>query len=372
MQSKRIKIAFLGGGINSAVGRAHVIAIEMDKRFELVAGCFSREESINKKSADEYKVEENRVYQNLDSLIDNEKGKIDAICILTPTPNHVGEILKCIENKISIICEKALTGSSSDAIKIQKAVKKNNTFLTVTYNYTGYPMLRELKEMIKSGMHGKINQIHLEMPQEGFYRLNNLGKPLKVQEWRLSDLNLPTISLDLGVHVHNIIYFLTGESPIGLVALQKNFNSKLGVVDDVSSIVDYTNNMVANIWFSKVALGHRNGLKVQVYGESLSSEWLQNNPEILQCSDNKGRKFTIDRGNSDVKVAALSRYNRFKAGHPSGFIEAFANYYSDIADALLENSLENEFIFDIDHAIEGLIMLEAIAESSQSKKWIKI
>jgi predicted dehydrogenase len=372
MKLREIKIAFLGGGINSAVGRAHVIAIEMDKRFKLVAGCFSRDESVNKKSADEYKVEPNRVYQNLDSLISNEKGRIDAICILTPTPEHVDEILKCIENKIAVICEKALTGSSSDAIKIQKSVQKNDAFLTVTYNYTGYPMLRELKEMIKSGMYGKINQIHIEMPQEGFYRLNSLGKPVKIQSWRLTDSYLPTISLDLGVHVHNIIYFLTGESPIGLVALQKNFNLKLGVVDDVSSIIDYTNDMVANVWFSKVALGHRNGLKVQIYGENLSSEWLQNDPENLHCSDNKGLKYTIDRGNSDVKVASLSRYNRFKAGHPSGFIEAFANYYNDIADALLEDSFENEYIFGIDHAIEGLIMLEAIVESSQSKKWIKV
>jgi predicted dehydrogenase len=371
--SRKLEIAFLGGGINSAVGRAHRIAIDMDKRYELVAGCFSRDKEINSNTADEYGVDSSRIYSSLDELIKNEKNNIDAICILTPTPNHKNEVIKCIENGIKVICEKALAVSSGEAIEIKEALDKYDGFLAVTYNYTGYPMLRELRAMIKEGKLGKIEQVHVEMPQEGFARLDKDGNPPKPQEWRLCDSKLPTLSLDLGTHTHDITSFLTGEEPIELVAMQNSFGSFRQIVDNSICIANYTNDIVSNIWFSKAALGHRNGLKVRVYGEIGSAQWYQLEPENLYYNDNKGHKIVIDRASVDVNVTNENRYNRFKAGHPSGFIEAFANYYTDIAELLLGNTNnENRYVFGIDDALEGLRMLEAMTESSKNKKWIKI
>ena len=142
-------------------------------------------------------------------------------------------------------------------------------------------------------------------------------------------------------------------------------------------IANYTNDIVSNIWFSKSALGHRNGLKVRVYGEIGSAEWYQLEPENLYYNDNKGHKIVIDRASVDVNVANENRYNRFKAGHPSGFIEAFANYYTDIAMALdarerKKNNLYNNGIYNIDVALEGLKMMEALVKSSKEKSWVKI
>lgn len=369
----KLKIAFLGGGINSAVGRAHRIAIDMDNRYELVSGCFSRNSEINIATAEEYNVPLDRVYANLDELITNEKEKIDAICILTPTPNHKNEVIKCVENNISVICEKALAVSSEEALEIKKTLEQFNGFLAVTYNYTGYPMLRELRNMIQIGKLGKIEQVHIEMPQESFAKLDKQGQPQKPQEWRLHDGSLPTISLDLGTHTHDITSFLTGEAPIELVALQNSFGSFRQVVDNSISIANYTNNIVSNIWFSKAALGHRNGLRVRIYGENGSAEWYQLEPENLYFNDNQGNKFIIDRASLDVSITTQPRYNRFKAGHPSGFIEAFANYYDDIADYLQGyNHNENGFVFGVDNAIEGLKMLEAMTISNQTKKWVNI
>lgn len=369
----KLKIAFLGGGINSAVGRAHRIAIDMDNRYELVSGCFSRNSEINIATAEEYNVPLDRVYANLDELITNEKEKIDAICILTPTPNHKNEVIKCVENNISVICEKALAVSSEEALEIKKTLEQFNGFLAVTYNYTGYPMLRELRNMIQIGKLGKIEQVHIEMPQESFAKLDKQGQPQKPQEWRLHDGSLPTISLDLGTHTHDITSFLTGEAPIELVALQNSFGSFRQVMDNSISIANYTNNIVSNIWFSKAALGHRNGLRVRIYGENGSAEWYQLEPENLYFNDNQGNKFIIDRASLDVSITTQPRYNRFKAGHPSGFIEAFANYYDDIADYLQGyNHNENGFVFGVDNAIEGLKMLEAMTISNQTKKWVNI
>lgn len=371
--NKKLKIAFLGGGINSAVGRTHRIAIDMDKRYELVAGCFSRNQKINIETAIEYGVEENRVYNNLDALIRNEKDNIDAICILTPTPNHKNEAIKCIENGVKVICEKALAVSSGEATEIKEALDKYKGFLAVTYNYTGYPMLRELRNMIKDGKLGKIEQVHVEMPQEGFARLDKNGNPQKPQDWRLHDISLPTLSLDLGTHTHDITSFLTGESPIELVAIQNSFGSFRQIVDNNICIANYTNNIVSNIWYSKAALGHRNGLRVRIYGDIGSAEWYQLEPENLYFNDNRGHKLLIDRASIDVNITNENRYNRFKAGHPSGFIEAFANYYMDIADLIVDKSdNENRYVFGIDDALEGLKMLEAMTVSSKEKKWIKI
>lgn len=371
--SQKLKVAFLGGGINSAVGRTHRIAIEMDKRYELVAGCFSRNSEINIATAEEYGISLTRLYNNLDELIKNEKHQIDAICILTPTPNHKNEVIKCIQNNISVICEKALAISSSEALQIKETIKQYGGFLVVTYNYTGYPMLRELRNMIQIGKLGKIEQVHIEMPQESFAKLDKQGQPPKPQEWRLHDDVLPILSLDLGTHTHDITSFLTGETPLELVAVQNSFGSFRQVVDNSICIANYSNNIVSNIWFSKAALGHRNGLRVRVYGEIGSAEWYQLEPENLYFNDNQGNKFNVDRASLDVSITTQPRYNRFKAGHPSGFIEAFANYYDDIADYLQgHNHNEDGFVFGVDNAIEGLKMLEAMSLSSQKKQWINI
>lgn len=373
MNNKKLKLAFLGGGINSAVGCTHRIAIEMDKRYELVAGCFSRHEDINIKTCEEYGVNPQRLYRDLEELIINEKNNIDAICILTPTPNHRNEVINCIKNGIPVICEKALAISSAQAVEIKKALEDHNGFLVVTYNYTGYPMLRELKNMIKKNKLGKINQVHIEMPQETFVKVDKEGNPQKPQKWRLEDNEFPTISLDLGTHTHDITSFLTNEYPLELVAVQNSFGSFKEVADNVISIVQYTNDIVSNIWYSKSALGDRNGLKVRIYGEKGSAQWYQMDPENLYFNDNKGNRSIIDRASENTSISKELRYNRFKAGHPSGFIEAFANYYCDIAD-LLHGKTKNDdrYVFGIDEAIEGLKMLEAISRSSKSKCWVNI
>ncbi|MCK9471959.1 MAG: Gfo/Idh/MocA family oxidoreductase [Bacilli bacterium] len=371
--NKKIKLAFLGGGINSAVGQTHRIAIEMDKRYELVAGCFSRNDEINVNTAKEYEVNLNRCYKSLDDLIENEKNNIDAICILTPTPNHKEEVIKCIQNGIKVICEKALAVSVKEAFEIKEALEKYKGFLVVTYNYTGYPMLRELKAMIKQNRLGKIEQVHIEMPQESFAKLDKHGNPQKPQDWRLKDNDLPTLSLDLGTHTHDITSFLTEEHPIELVAIQNSFGSFRNIVDNSIAIANYTNGIVSNIWFSKAALGHRNGLRVRVYGENGSAEWFQLDSENLYFNDNRGNKLIIDRASLDVTITTELRYNRFKAGHPAGFIEAFANYYSDIADLIIgKTDNKNRYVFGIEDALEGLKMLEAMTKSSKNKGWEKI
>lgn len=374
--SKRLRVAFLGGAYESAVGRVHRIAVEMDQRFELVAGCFSRNADINTASAARYGVHPDRVYGSLENLLEHETGKMDAILILTPTDQHASQIVDCLEAGVPVICEKALVASVNQAVEVREKILSGRGFLAVTYNYTGYPMLRELKMMVDSGRFGKIQQIHLEMPQEGFARLGPDGTALTPQEWRLHDGLIPTLSLDLGVHLHNIVFFLTGQRPMELVSTSESYGNFRQIIDNVSCLAKYSGNIHCSFWYGKTALGTRNGLKVRVYGEKGSAEWLQEDSECLRVADNLGGRMILDRGGGGLKIANQGRYTRFKAGHPSGFIEAFANYYFDVADALEvykggSAAGSQSYVFGIDAALEGLRMLEAIAKSFVEKRWVK-
>jgi len=366
---QKIKIAFLGGGINSAVGKTHKIAAEMDNKYEIVAGCFSKNEDINKKTADIYGVE--KFYRNLEDLIKYEKNNIDVISILTPIPNHKEEVIYCIKNNIPVICEKALTTSYENALEIKRSLDEYNGFLAITYNYTGYPMIRELKEIIKNGALGDIIHIDIQMPQESFLKVDKNNNPLKPQEWRLKDYEIPTIYLDLGTHLHDLISFLIEKEPLEVTAIN-NIYGYFNVVDDVRGVVKYYDDIIANYWFSKSALGHTNGLKVHIYGKKGSAYWCQLEPENLYLYDNKGNKKIMDRASSECIIANQERYNRFKAGHPAGFIEAFANYYYDIAEMLLSNQQDNKYVFGIDNALEGFMLLESMNESNKLKDWVNV
>lgn len=375
MQPKH-KVAFLGGGYDSAVGQTHRIAIEMDRHFELVAGCFSQSTATNSLSAELYGINPDRAYNNLEELLQNEAENIDALVILTPTDQHTPQVLSAVSAGIPVICEKALATSSNEAQEIKALLEEKKGFLSVTYNYTGYPMLRELKFMIEQGHFGKIQQIQIEMPQEGFAKLHEDGTPIIPQDWRLKDINIPNISLDLGVHLHIMVRFLTNERPLEVVALSESFGNFHQIIDSVSFLARYSNNMHCNVWYTKTALGYRNGLKIRLFGEKMAAEWLQEDPEHLHVADHFGGRRIIDRASNNIHISSLPRYTRFKAGHPAGFIEAFANYYADVADALTayknNDTTPGQYAFGIDESIEGLNLFESVSESSINKKWVKV
>ncbi len=369
------RIGFIGGGLNSAVGNTHRISCQMDNRWRLDAGCFSTHSDVNRETAEQWGVDADRLYDDWRTFLDEEKGKLDAVCLLTPTPQHSEMALEALKRGYAVICEKAMADSSSDAEGICRAVKQYNGFFAVTYNYTGYPMLRELRRMVLENKLGQIQLVQIEMPQEGFARLSKDGKPPTPQSWRLQDGTIPTISLDLGVHLHHMVDFLTGEKPVEVVADQASFGFFKDVIDNVNCLVRYTGDVRSQIWYSKMALGHRNGLRVRVYGDLGSAEWFQLEPEELLFYDKQGHREIIDRA-SCVEIADQLRYNRFKSGHPAGFIEAFANHYYDLAEGLSEfrrrGLCSSPYVFSADKAKEGLQMLEAINISAKSKCWQEV
>jgi predicted dehydrogenase len=366
-----IKIGVIGGGLNSAVGKAHMSAIALTNRFSVETACFSRNKNVNKATADAFSIRDEKLYLDYTELIDKEKSTIDAVLILTPTNQHKDQVIYALKAGLSVICEKSLTTSVEDALEIKKYLSNSGVSLFVIYNYLGYPMIKELRNMIQSGKLGNITNIQIEMPQEGFVRTSN-GQALVPQKWRLEDHLIPTISLDLGVHLHMIIRYLTGEKPLRTMAMSRSLGNFHNIIDDVNALIEFTNGLGCNMWYSKSAVGHRNGLGFRIYGTKGSAFWLQTEPEIVHYSDIEGRHMLIDRNSPDIHIANSDIYNRFKGGHPAGFIEALANYYYDLAEKITskqqDESTKDE-VFGFSESLEGLQLFQAIANSSEKNFW---
>jgi len=352
-----IKLGFLGGGYGSIAGPVHFIAAQMDKHFEVVGGIFSHDTAYSKESAKNFQVKH---FHSLEEMCN----KVDIVVVLTPTPMHYQNLMELCKYNVGVICDKPLVSNLQEAKEIKKLYK--DRFIVVTHNYTGYPMVRELRALIAKQNFGAIKNIIINMPQESFFRP---PKSVKYpQKWRLQDDIIPTIALDLGVHVYNMAYFLLKENPNRVFAEVSKF-STYDVVDDMKIWLSYENSAKGSLWISKTALGNANTLSIEIYGEKVGAKWLHENPEELVVAYNNGKKEIINRS-CDLLEAGKKRYNRMTPGHPAGFIEAFANLYVDIA-SFYKNG-QNHYVFGLDHTLESLQFFESAEQAYKKGKWIGI
>lgn len=359
--SKKITLSILGGGINSAIGRAHISALQMDGLFKISRACFSRDRKINQLSAQEYHLEDLELLDSESELLTVNAS--DVVLILTPTPQHYNQIQTSMKYFDNIVSEKALTTSFDQSKILSKInnVKRRNVFTTL--NYSGYPMVREIAKRIQENEIGQVYYIEIDMPQETFVRHYN------IQSWRKQDYEIPCISLDLGVHVFHLLKFLSSETFYFSSGDYRKIKNIHNVVDNVScELVSESENLVAQLKFSKIHLGERNGLRFKVIGESGSFVWTQEIPDYFSKSTPNGEKTVIDRG-SKLIHAGENRYQRFKAGHPTGFIESLANLYRDYYTAINE-SQSNSFISGINEAIEFASIFDKSNSNWREINWI--
>ena len=373
MNSAPLKLAFIGGALNSAVGHTHFNASRLDGHFKVEAGCFSRHGDQNETSARTYGVEPARTYSDWRRLLIDEKGFIDALVILTPTPSHSEIVIEALNAGFPVICEKALSNKLLEMEELQESLECRENFLAVIYNYNGYLAVRQIRNYCSEGKIGRILSVNAQMPQESFIKKDNDGHPIQPQAWRLIDGEIPTISLDLGVHLHSIVKFTTGLSAKKVVGIQESKGNFSGLIDDVRALAKYENNVDVSYWFSKSALGYRNGLQISIFGELGSLSWEQTNPEVIRFCDSKGLVINIDRGYPEADELNSLSYNFFKAGHPTGFVEALGNYYTDVAAELFyfysTGEIRTSNIYGIKEAIEGFHFLKAINDSSSTLTW---
>lgn len=366
-----MRLAFIGGGVNSAIGNTHRIASQLDGRWKLVCGVFSRNSEINSISGDAYGLDRSAVCSGIDELI-SRGDEFDAVSVLSPTNLHFQHISDLIKNNIQVISEKSLVSSVPDAVKLVEIQESMQKSIFVTFNYTAYPMVREMQARIADNHLGKILFVQIEMPQEGFLKLNNFSEKPKVQEWRKVDGDLSTLSLDLGVHTQSLVHFVTGLKGEKFIGVKVHRGLVSNAIDYVSALGKYENGVDLNVWYGKTALGSRNGLRLRVYGEQGSFEWEHVYPDRLIFANQVGERQFVDPGSWGLIEANKLRYQRFKPGHPTGFIEAFANYYEDLYSVLSvgdSHGTTSKYLFSASNALQGLKEIQAIERSSSTESW---
>ena len=378
LKNKKIRIGFIGGGPNSFIGYTHRLSARFDNRFEFVAGVFSKDIKKSIKFGMSLGLDKDRCYKNYKEMALQESKRddgIEAIGIMTPSGDHYKIAKPFIENKIHIICDKPLTATIKDAEKLKKLVEKHKILFALTHNYSSYPMLREAKEIIKKGKVGKINIINVEYPQ-GYtvgVKKQNEKRTLK---WRLDkNLSGPSMILsEIGTHAYHLLRYVTGLEVHELSAEVNSLSSEISVDDNAFVIMRLKNNARGMIWVSSAATGGENGLKIRVYGNKGAIEWFQDDPNNLKFTEiNKPIKI-ITRASNSVSAFSLSS-SRLAAGHPEGFFEAFANIYTEFAEAIhTKNFKQSNFKFpNIEDGLKGIKFVFAAKKSSKNNsKWFKV
>ena len=373
--NKKINIGFIGGGPNSFIGYTHRLAARFDNRFNFVAGVFSRNIKKSKIFGISLGLDPLRCYDNYNTMAKKESEKIDgikAVGIMTPSGDHYDIAKEFIKRNINIICDKPLTATLEDAIKLEKLVKSKKIIFALTHNYSAYPMLRECKEIIKKGKIGNITLINIEYPQG--YTVGVKKKNAKsVLKWRL-DKNMcgPSMILaEIGTHAYHLLRYVTKLEVKEVCAEVSSLSPELSLDDNAFLILRMQNKARASIWVSSAATGGENGLKIRVYGTKGSVEWFQDDPNILKYIQLNNSMKIITRANNEVSKISLNS-SRLAAGHPEGFFEAFANIYTEFADAISSKNSSRNFP-GIEDGLKGIKFIFAAKKSSnENSKWIKL
>ena len=380
--TRRLRLGMVGGGEGAFIGAVHRLAARMDDRWELVAGAFSSDPARSRDSGRALHVDPARSYDTFDHMAAIEADRpdrIDAVAIVTPNHLHFAPAAAFLERGIAVICDKPLTHRLEDALALADIVRRTGVPFALTHNYTGYPMVRQARAMVRAGELGPLRVIQAEYPQEWLTtKLEATGQ--KQAEWRTDpDRSGPAGSLgDIGTHAFNLAEFVTGLRCESVAAELSTFVVGRALDDDARMLLRFEGAARGMLWCSQVAPGQENGLRLRVYGERGGLEWVQADPNHLLHSAFGAAPRLIRRAGPGAGPAA-SHASRIPAGHPEGYLEAFAQLYREFAD-LLEakrdgGPLDPErcLVPSVEAGVRGMRFIAAALASSRGDScWTKL
>ncbi len=354
-KTSKLQYGMVGGGQEAFIGDVHRKAVAMDGKAELAAGCFSRDYKNTLATGEMLGLDKERLYKSFEEMIEAEatrKDKIDFIIIVTPNNSHFPIAKLALQNGIHVVCDKPLTTDSKDT-------------------YTGYPVVKHLREMIAKGDLGPIRFVNAEYPQDWLATfLEETGQ--KQAAWRADpeQTGISNCVGDIGSHIENMASYLTGLKIQSLSARLDTFVEGRVLDDNASILVNYDSGAKGLYWSSQIAVGHDNGLRIRIYGTKGSLEWAQEDPNYARISYLDKPTEIISRGRDDLYPHAQN-YSRIPAGHPEGYFEAFANIYSTFITAL-NKKMSGESLSDeeldfpgVDEGVQGVKFIEKCVESSK-------
>lgn len=378
-RAPRIRLGMVGGGRGAFIGAVHRIASRIDDQYELVAGSFSSDPEKSAASAADLGV--GRSYGSFEEMAQKEarrKDGIEAVAIVTPNHMHAPVALQFLKRGIHVICDKPLTATLPEAKKLAKAAEASGVVFALTHNYTGYPMIRQAKEMIAAGVLGDIRLVNVEYAQDWLAEpLENSGQ--KQADWRTDPARSGAggATGDIGTHAFNLANFVSGLTLDSLAADLQAFVPGRRVDDNGHILMRYTSGARGMLWCSQVASGQENGLRLRIYGTKAGIEWEQENPNYLWVTPLGAPRYRLTRGGSGTGEAA-ARMSRIPAGHPEGYLEGFANIYAEAARAIIARrdgvALDAAVTFPgLKEGLEGVAFVDACVRSSaKNAAWVKL
>ncbi len=375
---RALRWGMIGGGEGAFIGAVHRMSARLDGRYQLVAGVFSSDAEKTKRSAVALGVDPARAYPSVEAMIAAEARRPDGIEVVSVvTPNHVHYVQSaaCLEAGLDVICDKPLTTNLPDAEKLVKLAAEKKRLLGVTFNYTGYPMIRHAKQLIADGAIGKLRVVQAEYPQGWLATaLEKTGQ--KQASWRTDPKQAGAGALgDIGSHSFQLAEFVTGERVTEVAADVSAIVPGRVIDDNVNVLLRFANGARGSLWASQVAIGHLNSHRLRVYGEKGSIQWFQERPEELLVVEAGQAPHSIRRGDPGTPTSSVA----LPGGHPEGFIEAFSQLYTDFAErvtARLENRSPKAGSLFAPDAVTGtrvMAFIEAVLKSGQANSaWTKI
>ena len=368
----KIKLGMVGGGKDAFIGDVHRMAARLDGRYELIAGALSSDANRAAESAAELGVDGKRSYNSYQEMARKEgklKSGIDAVTIVTPNHLHADVAKEFLKAGIHVICDKPLTSNLQDAEELAKLVKDTGLVFAVTYNYSGYPMVRQAKEMVANGELGNIRVVQLEYAQD--WLATNIERDGQKQAaWRTDPKQAGKGGAigDIGTHAFHLAEFITGLEASSLLADLDAFVPGRTLDDNANILLRYKNGAKGMLWVSQVASGKENGLQIRIYGDKGGLQWAQEDPNYLHISLlGHAKKILTRAGPGTGSLANVA--TRIPSGHPEGFIEGFANIYrepADLNDAYREKKSIASLVPTADDGLRGMRFIDKAVASNQA------
>jgi len=376
---RRIRLGMVGGGEGAFIGAVHRIAARLDDHYELIAGALSSTPEKALRSAAALGLA--RGYADYQTMAREEAARddgIEAVAIVTPNDQHAPAAQAFLEAGIHVICDKPVTTNLADAERLRALTRSSGRLFAVTYNYSGYPMVRHARRLVREGALGDIRLVQVEYPQDWLTEpLESTGQ--KQAAWRTDPQRSGAGGCvgDIGTHAYQLAGFVSGLQPTQLCAELSTFVPGRALDDNVQVMLRYANGARGLLWASQVAPGNENALRLRVYGSRAGLEWQQEQPNHLRFTPFGEAPRTVSRGTASANADA-ARVTRLPSGHPEGYLEGFATVYGEIAQAIHAaregRPLPAEVDFPtIEDGIHGVAFIEAAVRSSAAGAvWVKV
>jgi len=382
---RKLRMAMVGGGQGAFIGAVHRIAATMDGQVELVAGCFSRDEANTRRTGEMLYLAPERCYATWGEMAKAEAKlpadrRVDFVTVVTPNVSHCEIASEFLKAGFHVVCDKPMTYTLAEAKRLARLVEKTGLVFALTHNYTGYPVIKHARELFRTGKMGTAQKVLVEYLQD-FFAVSPTGEVAGLNAWRFDPKTAGIAGTlgDIGTHCFNLVEYVTGDRVTHLSADMNTFAPGRRLDDDSNVMLRFEHGGAGMLTVSQVAIGEENGFRLRVFASNGSVLWEQENPNYLRVYSYGEPRHILSRANDKYMSPASNACSRLPKGHPEGFIEAFANVYSDVVRAVRryldgKPMKTEEYGFPtVYDGVRGMqFITQCVTSSARGGVWVKV